>query len=309
MISPYLLFLLPALSLAQQQTRSDTRTLTVTNNCPYTIWPGLLTSNGTGPATTGFELAATSNRSVTVGWDWVGRIWGRTNCTFGADGAGYCLTGDCGNKLECQGAGQPPTTLAEFTISGSGEQSYFDVSLVDGYDLDMKITPQYQNGEGNSPSCVMTSPVDDKAITHWCPFDLLVFPPPKSPRDSAAFWYPDDNLERPLLSPCLSACAKWNKPEDCCKGKWDDPKKCKPSLYSSKAKAVCPDAYSYAYDDHLSTFTVPTGQGFEVTFCPAGESSDIMMERGVTSGAAGGWKGGMSAVLAVAGVVGMVNML
>lgn len=153
MISPYLLFLLPALSLAQQQTPSDTRTLTVTNNCPYTIWPGLLTSNGTGPATTGFELAATSNRSVTVGWDWVGRIWGRTNCTFGADGAGHCLTGDCGNKLECQGAGQPPTTLAEFTISGGGEQSYFDVSLVDGYDLDMKITPQYQNGTGNSPSC------------------------------------------------------------------------------------------------------------------------------------------------------------
>lgn len=151
----------------------------------------------------------------------------------------------------------------------------------------------------------MTSPEDDWSITHWCPFDLLVFPPPKQPRDSVAFWYPDDHLSRPLLSPCLSACAKWNKPQDCCAGKWDDPKKCKPSLYSRKAKKICPDAYSYAYDDKLSTFTVPTGQGFEITFCPGGESTNIMAARGVTGGATGVRVGCvMGLVVVVAAAVG-----
>lgn len=155
MISPLLVFLLPAFALGQQSTMTttDTRTLTINNKCPYKVWPGILTSNGTGPASSGFELAATSNRTVTVGWDWVGRIWGRTNCTFDANKNGYCLTGDCGNKLECDVAGVPPTTLAEFTISGKGEQTFFDVSLVDGYDLDMAIVPEYEGGKDNSPSC------------------------------------------------------------------------------------------------------------------------------------------------------------
>lgn len=54
-------------------------------------------------------------------------------------------------------AGVPPTTLAEFTISGKDEQTFFDVSLVDGYDLDMAIVPVYDGDdkprESNSPSC------------------------------------------------------------------------------------------------------------------------------------------------------------
>jgi hypothetical protein len=39
---------------------------------------------------------------------------------------------------------------------------------------------------------------------------------------------------------------------------------------------VCPDAYSYAYDDQTSTFIIPQGGGFEVVFCPAGRSSNIL---------------------------------
>lgn len=79
----------------------------------------------------------------------------------------------------------------------------------------------------------------------------------------------------------------------CCKNKYNDPKKCKPDLYSKRAKSVCGDAYSFgewpacfwksgcwltsqAYDDQSSTFTVPSGAGFQVIFCPGGESSSFM---------------------------------
>ena len=46
------------------------------------------------------------------------------------------------------------------------------------------------------------------------------------------------------------------------------------------AKKVCPDAYSYAFDDQTSTFIVPAGGGFEVVFCPTGRSSNILATMG-----------------------------
>lgn len=149
------LFLIPALASADSP--SDTRTLLINNKCSYPIWPGVLSSNGTSTSA-GFHLPAISNHSVTVSWDWVGRVWGRTNCTFNeTTKLGSCLTGDCGGKLECQLAGVPPTTLAEFTISGKDSQTFFDVSLVDGYDLDMSIVPEHDGPDkpqkDNSPVC------------------------------------------------------------------------------------------------------------------------------------------------------------
>lgn len=149
------LFLVPALTSAA--TPPDTRTLLINNKCTYPIWPGVLSSSGTSTSA-GFHLPAVSNSSVTVSWDWIGRVWGRTNCTFDEKTKlGRCLTGDCGGKLECELAGVPPTTLAEFTISGKDSQTFFDVSLVDGYDLDMAIVPEHDGVDkprkDNSPVC------------------------------------------------------------------------------------------------------------------------------------------------------------
>lgn len=39
---------------------------------------------------------------------------------------------------------------------------------------------------------------------------------------------------------------------------------------------MCPDAYSYPYDDTASTFVIPGGGGWSVTFCPEGRSTDIL---------------------------------
>lgn len=99
--------------------------------------------------------------------------------------------------------------------------------------------------------------------------------PPTKPGDGV-YPYPDDNIQRPTFDPCLSACARTNSPSDCCTGSYNDPNVCKPGLYSSHAKAVCPDAYSFAFDDQTSTFVIPSGGGFEITFCPAGRSTNIL---------------------------------
>jgi beta-mannosidase len=85
--------------------------------------------------------------------------------------------------------------------------------------------------------------VDEQTISRWCPWDLQQNPPDK-PGDGV-YPYPDDNIQRPQFNPCFSACAKNNRPEDCCTGEYNSPSKCQPSQYSKNVKEVCPDAYSF----------------------------------------------------------------
>lgn len=296
--------------------RDDQLPLRVTNNCKETIYPAILTQGGTGPGTGGFKLASGDTNDLSVSADWMGRVWGRTNCTFDSDdtthsgqGGTACTTGDCGNFLECQGAGAP-CTLAEFTYASSSKQAFYDISLVDGYNLPMAIRSLLSESKDpnladvppnlTNPVCIgsaslLASPGDTSDqnfgtnssyplpleqtvtvsdVSDWCPFPLLILPPQK-PGDGV-YPYPDDNIQRPLFSPCISACSKWNKPQYCCTGKHNSPDSCKPSYYSTQAKKVCPDAYSFAYDDQTSTFIIPEGGGFEVVFCPSGRSSNIL---------------------------------
>lgn len=296
--------------------------LVIVNNCAETLWPGIGTQGGTGPGTGGFQLASGDRRNLTVGNDWQGRVWGRTNCSFNALGTGAsnlngnngagraCITGDCGGVLSCVLTGETPVTLVEWDLMGGsdGKQTFYDVSLVDGYNLPVglvyipgddpdlqEIPPNLTNAaciatagllldpsvsgtSGNASNSSFPIPYEQDQtsakVAGWCPWDLQVTPPTK-PGDGV-YPYPDDNIQRPIFDPCLSACAKTNSPSDCCTGKYDNPKVCKPGLYSSHAKAVCPDAYSYAFDDQTSTFIIPAGGGWEVTFCPAGRSTNIL---------------------------------
>ncbi|KAK5948042.1 hypothetical protein OHC33_010970 [Knufia fluminis] len=288
----------------------------VTNNCAETIYPAILTQSGTGPGKSGFRLDSGDSLPQTVSADWKGRVWGRTNCSFSDDGTptsgqggAPCSSGDCGAFVECQGAGNPPATLAEFTLASASNQAFYDISLVDGYNLPMGII--FMPGNGSSLSdippnftnaiCIGTSSYIDTSATSsedsqfgsndsypipleqsmsaqnvlkWCPWPLQLNPPQK-PGDGV-YPYPDDNIARPIFNPCYSACSKWNDEKYCCSGSYNNPDKCKPSYYSIQAKKVCPDAYSYAYDDQTSTFVLPEGGGFEVVFCPKGRSSNIL---------------------------------
>jgi hypothetical protein len=87
--------------------------LKITNNCAENIWPALASQAGTGPNTGGFQLKPGTSNSLLVGGDWQGRVWGRTNCSFNADGSGAsningnngggqaCQTGDCNGVESC----------------------------------------------------------------------------------------------------------------------------------------------------------------------------------------------------------------
>lgn len=75
--------------------------LVITNRCDSTIWPGLATQAGLGPGTGGFELKPGASKNLSVGSNWQGRIWGRTNCTVNGESCA-CQTGDCFAKLDCE---------------------------------------------------------------------------------------------------------------------------------------------------------------------------------------------------------------
>lgn len=69
--------------------------------------------------------------------NWAGRFWGRTWCNSNTQ---HCLTGDCGNKLQCNGAGGvPPASLAEITLKGAGGLDFYDISLVDGFNTEISV--------------------------------------------------------------------------------------------------------------------------------------------------------------------------
>ncbi|KAI9833971.1 MAG: hypothetical protein M1826_005876 [Phylliscum demangeonii] len=310
--------------------------LRITNRCKEIIYPAIGTQAGIGPKTNGFGLRPNTSRPLSVSADWQGRVWGRTNCSFNAAGTGAsnrggrdgsgraCGTGDCNGIVNCLVTGDTPVTLVEFTLSSPSNQAFYDISLVDGYNLPVAIVLLADESDSaavrrippnlTNPVCVGTASLlaassggyDPYAntsapflgtnascrlpfetaqtvqrVARWCPFDLQVQPYSR-PADGV-YPYPDDTIQRPFFDPCFSACARYNKPSDCCTEFYNSPATCKPSAYSRNAKAVCPDAYSFAYDDQTSTFIVPSGAGFEVVFCPAGRSTNILKTLGSPS--------------------------
>ncbi|MBA0606945.1 hypothetical protein Godav_019328 [Gossypium davidsonii] len=235
----FLFFSIYLLSLISFFHGTSGTTFTLVNKCDYTVWPGIL--GNTQLDSTGFELPSGGSRSFQAPPSWSGRFWGRTGCASDqTTGQLICQTGDCGStQIECNGRGAtPPATLAEFT-TGSGTQDFYDVSLVDGFNLPMIVEPS-----GGLGMCFSTGCIND--LNRQCPTELRV-----------------DSGEA-----CNSACEAFGTPEYCCSGPYATPDTCKPSVYSEMFKAACPKAYSYAYDDATSTFTC-TGADYTITFCPS----------------------------------------
>ncbi|MFQ6669866.1 hypothetical protein Gotur_034944 [Gossypium turneri] len=129
--------------------QSHSSVFTMVNKCRYTVWPGVLSGAGTTQISpTGFILRRGESTSVSVPTSWSGRLWGQTLCTENSSGKFSCLTEDCGSStLECSSSGaSPPATLAEFTLNGAEEVDFYDVSLVDGYNLPMMVSPNGGTG-------------------------------------------------------------------------------------------------------------------------------------------------------------------
>ena len=187
----------------------------------------------------GLELRTGQSVDINATQGWSGRFWGRCSCSFDNSGKGNYVRGDCGGVLKCVGAGSaPPATLAEFTLDSPVD--FYDVSLVDGYNMPVSIFPSGGSGECKAVTCVSD-------LNHRCPKDLQV-------------------LRNGTVVACNSACMAFNKPEYCCSGAYSTPETCEPTEYSNMFKASCPTSYSYAYDDPTSTFTCK-GANYLIRFC------------------------------------------
>lgn len=179
-------------------------------------------------------------KDINIPSPWSGRVWARRACSNDG-GRFHCNSADCGSgQVECNGAGAAPATLAEFTINGKYGLDYYDVSLVDGFNIRVSIVPQ---APCETRSCLFN-------INSRCPPELI------AARNGAG-----------VTIGCESACVKYGSPEYCCTGSYDRPT-CPPTRYSMFFKNLCPQAYSYAKDDQSSTSTCNTGVNYHITFCP-----------------------------------------
>ncbi|CAI9768139.1 unnamed protein product [Fraxinus pennsylvanica] len=229
-------------------TCSFARTFTITNYCPYKIWPGTLAGSGQQLPTTGFQLDSGQSLRIPSIPGWSGRIWARTGCTFDASGIGSCQTGDCGGRLECDGIGaSPPASHFEITVGVADEKDFYDVSIVDGYNLPLVAEPR-----GVHSGCNVTGCTAD--VNMGCPKELQVIG--------------SDEGEGRVVG-CKSACEEFGLEQYCCSGEFANPSTCRPSFYSNIFKRACPTAYSYAFDDRTSTFTCQAYE-YAIIFCPNG---------------------------------------
>ncbi|KAL1346664.1 hypothetical protein HN51_020261 [Arachis hypogaea] len=219
----------------------DATVFTLQNRCRNTIWPGILTASGKPQLMDGgVQLRSGQAVNITAPKAWSGRFWGRRGCSFDSSGSGLCVTGDCGGKLKCDGAGGvPPASLAEFTLD-SPEGDFYDVSLVDGYNMPVSIFPSGGSGQCKAVTC-------RSDLNRNCPSGLEL-------------------RRNGKIVGCKSACMAFNKPQYCCTGDFNSPNKCQPTNYSKVFKASCPQAYSYAFDDSTSTFTCQ-GADYLIRFC------------------------------------------
>lgn len=211
------------------------RIFTIINNCKETVWPAVFPGENFNGG--GFELKTGQSMLFTAPVSWSGRIWGRTGCNFDKNGNGTCQTGACGTSLKCGASGNTPASLAEFTLA---QPDFYDVSLVDGFNLPLTVTPLHGTGNCSASGC-------DGDLRTTCPNELSV----KSNGKTIG---------------CRSACDVYNTDEYCCRGVYGNAAVCKPTYYSKKFKESCPTAYSYAYDDPTSIFTC-SGTDYTVAFC------------------------------------------
>ncbi|KAI3501579.1 hypothetical protein L1887_29462 [Cichorium endivia] len=197
----------------------------ILNNCPYTVWAGAVPGGGQQ-----LDPGQTWSLNVAAGTTG-GRIWPRTNCNFDGSGQGSCQTGDCNGLLQCQNYGTPPNTLAEYALNQFGNLDFFDISLVDGFNVPIEFSPT-SGGCTRGISCTAD-------INGQCPNEL------RAPGG------------------CNNPCTVFKTDEYCCNSG-----SCGPTDFSRFFKDRCPDAYSYPKDDQTSTFTCPAGTNYRVVFCP-----------------------------------------
>ncbi|KAI9276668.1 thaumatin, partial [Phascolomyces articulosus] len=205
--------------------------IVIKNDCDYDLSIGKLDNGASSPELS--QVSKGSEKTYSLDGKWQGRFWSRES------GGGDNPTAGAAD----------PASLAEFTFKGHGGNDYYDVSFVDGYNIPIRIdpiNPSKDGGADNGEQYHCGAPACSNVPK--CPDELKVM---KDGKEVG----------------CKSACSKFGTEEYCCSGSKDTPDKCPANKYSKQVKDVCPDVYTYAYDDTTSTFMCQS-EGYTVTFCP-----------------------------------------
>ncbi|CAM0136223.1 hypothetical protein VKS41_005385 [Umbelopsis sp. WA50703] len=213
------------------------------NLCSKPIEAGVLQNGQSTP--TYYTISSGASTTVSLAANWAGRTWARIDCDQASEQS---------DNTQCGVPGTPnPASLAEFTFEGSGDQDFYDLSMVDGYNLPIEIQPI--GASQGSTQYICGSPICQNLPT--CPSDLTVL-----------------TTQGDLLA-CQSDCSHYNLAQYCCTGAYNSAATCSGGPYAPMIKAACPDAYSFAYDDSTSTYTCPSGTatGYTITWCPSGSST------------------------------------
>jgi hypothetical protein len=198
----------------------------------------------------GFYLPQGETKSIQAPGTWSGRVWARTGCEFYSNSDSNsnwkpaCETGDCQGQLECNGKiGLPPVTLVEFSLQVDERQSsFYDVSLVDGYNLPVSVSPKSPWKKCYIGGC-------QKNLNSVCPDELKIC-----------------NQKGEVVA-CKSACLAFNSDKFCCRNEYRSPEKCRPSVYSKIFKDACPYFISYPFDYPAPIVNCPSDE-YVITFCP-----------------------------------------
>ncbi|KAM0943683.1 putative Thaumatin family [Dioscorea sansibarensis] len=224
----------------------ETVSFHVKNKCPFPIWPATAPNTGHPViADGGFYLPSGKAHRVIAPPNWNGRFWARTGCNFSSGSSPACQTGDCQSLLACNGTiGLPPATLVEVNlVADSSKPSFYDVSLVDGYNVPVAVSTVPSN-----PKCMIQGCKSN--INSVCPQELQV----------------TDKIKGDVVA-CKSACLAFNLDLFCCRNSYGKAEKCKPSMYSKMFKDACPSYFSYAFDTPTSLVSCASKE-FLITFCP-----------------------------------------
>ncbi|WKA04489.1 hypothetical protein VitviT2T_022523 [Vitis vinifera] len=227
--------------------------LYISNKCPFPIWPATAPNAGHPViADGGFSLPSGQTRRIYAPPTWSGRLWARTGCKFNSNWQPACQTGDCDGRFACNGTiGLPPATLVQISLQpDKSKPSFYDVSLVDGYNLPVSVTTKPRASKCSIGGCLTN-------MNSLCPQELQVL---------------SNNME---VVACKSACLAFNLDMFCCRNEYGTPEKCKPSVYSKMFKGACPSYYSYAFDTPAPLVNCPSKE-YIITFCPSNWGDEHM---------------------------------
>ncbi|KAF3955254.1 hypothetical protein CMV_019501 [Castanea mollissima] len=246
LVAAFFLFLALHLMLTGSAAATQV-TLYVQNKCPFPIWPATAPNAGNPViADGGFYLPSGQTQRIYAPLTWSGRIWARTGCKFNSNWNPTCETGDCDGRLACNGLiGTPPVTLVEVAFQeDQGKPSFYDVSLVDGYNIPVAVTTRQTSRKCTIGGCL-------KNVNKLCPQELEVL-----------------NIKGEVVA-CKSACLAFGVDKFCCTNEFGTPEKCKPTVYSKIFKDACPGYYSYAFDTPPPLVNCASRE-YVITFCPSG---------------------------------------